>query len=721
MKRLFTLLSIVLISITTFAQDKLTLEDIWVTYKFYPASVDEINSSNDGQTYTILAFRSKIERYKYSNGKLVETVLSLSDIPDKNKPKSIYEYSFSNDESKILIASDVEHIYRHSYRANFFVWDIKTKQLTPVYTNAKQQEASFSPDGSKVAFVVDNNLYIKDLSSNKITQITTDGKKNFIINGIPDWVYEEEFSFARAYEWSPNSDRIAFLRFDESDVKEYSFPVYGDLYPEQYTYKYPKAGEKNSIVTVHIYDLNTGKTIQPEIRKWDDYYIPRIKWTKNNNLLLIERMNRLQNELDMLLCNAQDGKLQEIYVEKDEKYIEINDFLTFLPDGKQFIMASEKDGYQHLYLYDLNGNLVNQITKGKWEVVDFKGYDSKHDWLYYLSNEISPTCKTLYKIHLDGSGKTLVSPEHGVSDAEFSSNFSYYILSHSTANTPPVYTLFNAKGRSIRVLEDNHALAEKIKAYNLPKKEFFTVTVTDGTKLNGWMIKPANFDKNKKYPVFMTVYGGPGNQTVIDQWEYTALWHDYIADQGYIVVSVDNRGTNGRGKAFRQATYGQMGKIETQDQIDVVKYLRQLPYIDSLRVGIQGWSYGGFMATSCLEKGAEYFKAAIAVAPVTNWRYYDSIYTERYMGLPQDNAKGYDDNSPINHVKKIKGKFMLAHGTADDNVHFQNTIELIRKLVDANKHFDLMIYPNSNHGIYTGRNTRYHLFSQMTDFILENI
>ena len=328
---------------------------------------------------------------------------------------------------------------------------------------------------------------------------------------------------------------------------------------------------------------------------------------------------------------------------------------------------------------------------------------------------------TLYRIHPDGSEKKIMSPVTGVSDADFSNDFSYFILSHSTANTPSTYTLYNAKGKAIRILEDNHTLVENIQKFNLPKKDFFTVEVTDGTVLNGWMIKPVNFDPNKKYPVFMTVYGGPGNQTVMDQWEYTALWHDYIANQGYIVVSVDNRGTNGRGKAFRQATYGQMGKIETQDQINVVKYLQEQSYIDGNRIGIQGWSYGGFMATSCLEKGAGYFKAAIAVAPVTNWRYYDSIYTERYMGLPQDNAKGYDDNSPINHVKKIKGKFMLVHGTADDNVHFQNSIELITKLVDANKHFDLMIYPNSNHGIYTGRNTRYHLFSQMTDFILKNI
>lgn len=721
MKQIIFFYLVIFFNLISFSQNKLTLEDIWITYKYFPHAIDDIQSSNDGKTYTILTLRSKIERYGYNKGKFIETVFSLSDIKGKDTPQSIYRYDFSKDETKILFSSNVEHVYRHSYLANFYVWNIKAKKLLPVYTKAKQQAASFSPDGKKVAFVSDNNLYINNIETGEITQITTDGKKNFIIYGIPDWVYEEEFSFSKAYQWSPESDQIAFLRFDETDVKEFQFPVYGNLYPEQYTYKYPKAGEKNSVVTLHIYNLNTKKTIQPDIRKWDDYYIPSIKWTQNNNLLLVERLNRLQNELNLLLCNSQNGETKEIYVEKDEKYIEINDFTTFLPDGKHFIMASEKDGYQHLYLYDLNGNLINQITKGNWEVSDFKGYDSKNNWLYYLSTEISPTCRTLYKIHIDGTNKTLMGPKNGVSDVSFSNNYSYFILSHSTANTPVTYTLYNNKGKVIRVLESNNTLKETFQTLHLPSKDFFSVKVTDGTILNGWMIKPNNFDPNKKYPVFMTVYGGPGNQTVMDQWEYTSLWHAYIANQGYIVVSVDNRGTNGRGKKFRQATYGQMGKIETADQIDVVKYLQTLSFVDSQRIGIQGWSYGGFMAISCLEKGARYFKSAIAVAPVTNWRYYDSIYTERYMGLPKDNAKGYDENSPISHIKNIKGSLMIIHGTGDDNVHFQNTIELITKLVDANKHFHLMIYPNSNHGIYTGRNTRYHLFTEMTDFILQNI
>ncbi len=704
------------------AQDKtqLTLEDIWITYRYYPHSIDEFRSF-DQETYTTLEAGSNIIRYKYKNGKVVDTLFALDKLPSTVSVRRISDYHFSKDHSKILFATAIEHIYRHSFRANFFVWDIKTKTLLPLCDTTKQQEASFSPDGKKVAFVMHNNIYCLDIASKKTEQITFDGAKNKILNGIPDWVYEEEFSFAKAYEWSPEGHYLAFMRFDESAVKEYSFPVYNGLYPQLYTYKYPKAGETNSTVTVHIYNFETKKTIEADTRKFDDQYIPRIKWTQNDNVLSIYRMNRLQNELDLLLCDADNGNTKEILKDNDSKYIEINDFLTFLPNKKQFIFSSERDGYCHLYLYDINGKLINQITKGNWEVVDFKGYDNESGSLYYVSTEQAPYQRDLYSIRLNGTKKTRISKEDGVNDASFSKDFSYYILSHSTANTTPTYTLFNKKGHKIRVLEDNKALNEQLAKLNLPQKEFIQITVSDGTVLNGWMIKPANFDSKKKYPVFMTVYGGPGNQTVMDQWEYTSLWHRYIADQGYIVVSVDNRGTNGRGRDFRQATYGKMGKIETKDQMDVAKYLQSLPYVDGTRIGIQGWSYGGFMATSCLEKGNKIFKAAIAVAPVTNWRYYDSIYTERYMGLPKDNKAGYDENSPINYVRKIKGHFMLVHGTADDNVHFQNSIELIKKLIAANIHFKLMTYPNSNHGIYTGRNTRYHLFTEMTDFIKENI
>ncbi len=711
------------VGLASFAQKQITLEDIWAYYTFFPKYLDNMVSSKDGQTYTVLKF-GKVVRYSYKSGKEKETVLSaslLKDLDGADKIGTIDSYVFSPDESQILFATHTEHIYRWSRKAFWYVYRFSSKQLIPLNDTAKQQEPSFSPDGKKVAFVVENNIYIKDLETGKTEQITTDGKTNRIINGIPDWVYEEEFSFSKAYEWSPDGKNLAYLKFDESQVKEYCFPVYDGLYPSEYRYKYPKAGETNSTVTLHVYNLPSGKTTDVDARLYDDQYIPRIKWTKNPSLLSFIVMNRLQNELNLMLYDLNAHTTAPLLKEKDDKYIEINDALTFLDNGKEFLWLSEKDGYNHLYLYDMNGNEKKQLTQGQYEVLEVKGVDPKTGYIYYIADEESPYTKDVFRIKTDGTGKEKLSKESGVNNIYPNRTFSYYILSHSDVNTPETYVLYNAKGKKIRTVEDNAALKEKLKEYQLPKKEFFSFTTDYGVKLYGWMIKPSHFDFTKKYPVFMTVYGGPGHQTVMNQWEYTALWHYYLAEQGYIVVSVDNRGTNGRGKEFRQATYGQMGKLETEDQIATVKYLQNLPYVEKNRIGIQGWSYGGFMALSCLEKGNRYFKAAISVAPVTNWRYYDSIYTERYMGLPQDNAKGYDDNSPINHVSKIKGKFLLIHGTADDNVHFQNSVELIKKLVEKNIYFDLMIYPNSNHGIYTGRNTRYHLFKKMTDFIMQNI
>ena len=723
MKRLALALVAAVISLQGIAQKQLTLEDIWAYYKFFPKQLDNMVSSNDGKTYTVLQF-GKIIRYSYKSGKKEGVVFDLQMVKDDPAYKNIGtvdSYIFSPDETKILFATKTKHIYRHSKKAYYYLYDFKTKKLTSLYDKDKQQEPSFSPDGKKIAFVSNNNIYIKDIESGKVTQITKDGEKNKIINGIPDWVYEEEFSFAKAYEWSPDGKNLAYLKFDESKVKEYCFPVYDGLYPSEYRYKYPKAGETNSTVTLHVYNLEKGKTADVPAKIYDDQYIPRIKWTKNPAILSFIVMNRLQNELNLMAYEVTSGNTSTLLKETDKKYIEINDALTFLDNGKEFIWLSEKDGYNHLYLYDMNGNQLKQLTKGNYEVLEVKGVDKKTGYIYYIANETSPYTKDVFRIKTDGTGKQKLSVGEGVNDIYLNKNFTNYIISYSNAETPVSFTLFNAKGKKIRVIEDNAELKATLKEYNLPKKEFFSFTTEYGVKLYGWMIKPSNFDPKKKYPVFMTVYGGPGYQTVMDEWDYTSMWHRYIAEQGYIVVSVDNRGTNGRGKEFRQATYGQMGKLETEDQISVVKYLSKLPYVDSGRIGIQGWSYGGFMALSCLEKGNKYFKAAISVAPVTNWRFYDSIYTERYMGLPQDNAKGYDENSPMNHVSKIKGKFLLMHGTADDNVHFQNSIELIKKLVEKNIYFNLMIYPNSNHGIYTGPNTRYHIFKMMTDFILNNI
>jgi len=581
--------------------------------------------------------------------------------------------------------------------------------------------AEFSPDGNKVAYVKENNLYYYDLNTKKETQITNDGKINEIINGAPDWVYEEEFSFNKAYQWSPDSKNLAFIRFDESNVKEFNLTMYENLYPTWYKYKYPKAGEDNSIVNVKIFNLKSNKTLNVDIGEETDIYIPRIKWTQDASKLSVQRLNRLQNHFEILLADASTGKTSLLYNETNKCYVEVNDNLTFLKNKKEFILTSEKGGYNHIYLYDITGKEIRQITKGDWEVTKFLGINEETNMLYYISTEMSPTQRDMYSIKIDGTGKTKMTQKPGVNDVDFSEGFKYYVNYHSSANVPSSVVLYNIKGKQIRVLEDNADLQAKIKEYKINNKEFFTFKTSEDVELNGWMIKPYNFDETKKYPVFMTVYGGPGRQTVMDDWEYTALWHQHIANLGYIVVSVDNRGTDGRGSEFRRSTYGQMGKLETMDQIEAAKYLGSLPYVDAKRIGIQGWSYGGYMSTLCITKGNEFFKTAIAVAPVTNWRYYDSIYTERYMGLPKDNADGYDENSPINFVKKLKGKYMLVHGTADDNVHFQNTVELVDALVQADKQFDLMFYPNSNHGIYTGRNTRYHLFTKMTDFIKENL
>ncbi len=722
MRKYLTIALAFIIIGTSNAQEKkeITLEDIWTFYTFYPKSIDGLRSMNDGEHYTQLNLSRDIEKYSFKKGTKIATIFSLKDLPD-NTIKKISDYRFNKDESKILITTNKQQIYRHSFTASYYIWDINQKKLISLPNNEGIMLADFSPDGNKLAYVRNNNLYYFDIQQQKETQITTDGKINEIINGAPDWVYEEEFSFNKAYEWSPDGKNIAFIRFDESKVKEFNLTMYEGLYPTWYKYKYPKAGEDNSIVSVKIYNISTQNTINADIGKETNIYIPRIKWTQDPGKLSIQRLNRLQNKFEILIANATTGETTLLYEETDKCYIEINDNLTFLKNKKQLILTSEKSGYNHIYLYDTEGKEIRQITKGKWEVTKFLGYNENTKTIYYISTEMSPTQRDLFSISIDGTNKKRMTKNNGVNDIEFSKGYKYYVNYHSSANTPPSVVLYNIKGKQIRILEDNTGLKNKIKEYNFTKKEFFKFTTSEQVELNGWMIKPYNFDKTKKYPVFMTVYGGPGRQTVMDDWEYTALWHQYIANLGYIVVSVDNRGTDGRGSAFRRATYGQMGKLETQDQIEAAKYVGSLPFVNSQRIGIQGWSYGGYMSTLCITKGNEYFKMAIAVAPVTNWRYYDSIYTERYMGLPQDNADGYDENSPINFVKKLKGKYLLIHGTADDNVHFQNTVELVDALIQADKQFDLVFYPNSNHGIYTGRNTRHHLFTKMTDFIKENL
>lgn len=728
MKKLSTfsiLITLLLSAIASYGQQNkkdITLESIFKEGQFYQRSVYGLRSMKDGDHYTTLEEGKKIVKYAYKSGKEEETIFNLDKI--KSDFSHFSNYQFSPNEQKILLQANTESVYRRSFTATFYIFDRKSEELYPLSQGTRQQLAFFSPNGEKVAFVRDNNLFYTDLTNKKETQITTDGKYNHIINGTTDWVYEEEFAITKGLSWSPEGDKIAFFRFDEGHVKQFNMNMFNrQLYPINYTFKYPKAGEANAFVTIHVYDLNSDKTTQMDTGEEKDQYIPRIKWTQDNNKLAIIRMNRLQNHLDILLANSKNGETEVLYSENNKYYIsQIDDnYATFLEDGKHFVINSEKDGYNHFYLYNMDGELVNQITKGNWEATDLLGIDEKQERLYYISAEQSPLQRAVYAIDLDGTNKEKLSEQEGTNYAVFSDGFKYYINYYSNANTPNYITLHGKKGKLIRVLEDNQHLKDNLEAYGFTKKEFFTInTPSSKWDLNAYMLKPANFDENKEYPLFMFLYGGPGSQQVLDSWSGRMPWFQLLAQQGYLVVCVDNRGTGARGEEFKKMTYGQLGKYETIDQIEAAQYLSKLPYVDENRTGIFGWSYGGFMSSSCLFKGNDVFEMAIAVAPVTNWRFYDSIYTERFMGLPQENADGYDDNSPINFCDKLNGDYLLIHGTGDDNVHVQNSIELIESLVQHNKQFQMQFYPDKNHGIYGG-NTSLHLYTRMTDFIQEKL
>lgn len=724
MKRI-ALILLAFLFVTASAQKKqITTEDVWRDYTFFPVMFPGFNSMNDGTHYTQTEQNGDLTKYQLKTGKQVAILVKNTELVPEGKaaPIKIEEYSFSDDESKLVIRNEYTPIYRRSGTATYYVFDFKSRKLRALSEHGKQMFATVAPAGNKVAFVRENNIFVKDLDNNTEMQITTDGENNKIKNGWADWVYEEEFSKAEAFAWNSAGDKIAYIRFDESRVREFEMALYKGLYPEQYRFKYPKAGEDNSIVSVHIYDLNTKKTVRVDIGKETDIYIPRITWTNDPNILSVQRMNRLQNKLELLFADATTGSTKVVLTETAKTYIDITDDLTFLEKNKGFIWSSEKDGFNHLYYYDFNGKLINQVTKGNWDVMSFKGFDESSNTLYYTSTEVSATDRDLYAISLDGKKKTKLSVQKGTTDADFSQSFKYYVSSYSNANTPPVYELHSANGKLIKVLEDNKALRDKLSGYETAKKEFFTFKTSEGAELNGWMMKPSNFDPNKKYPVFMVGYGGPGSNECNNQWElFDYPWHNVMCSNGYIVVCVDNRGTMGRGRDFKHSTYLQLGKLECIDQIEAAKYLGSQAYVDKSRIGFMGWSFGGYLSSLLITKGADYFKANIAVAPVTNWRYYDNIYTERFMRRPQENASGYDDNSPVNFVKSIKGRYLLIHGTADDNVHFQNSMEMCNALVKNNIPFEFMAYPNKNHGIGGGGNTRLHLFSKILEFVKRNL
>ncbi len=722
MKKLYTTLLLVTVSVSLFAQKKIALEDILLYNTFRPSTVSGFVPSIDGKSYYNFEGNDTafIVKYSYKTGRAIEKVFSIYDMDINIGEYQYYYYTFSADETKLLIGVKTERIYRHSTRSKYYVFDLKERKAYNV-ADEKVRYATFSPDGSKVAYVSGNNLYYTDYQSGATTQVTTDGKDDAIINGAVDWVYEEEFTMSQGFEWSPDGKKIAFYRFDESGVKKFSMDIYGSLYPEQDVFKYPKAGEDNSVVDVKIYNLETKKIIELDEGSENDQYIPRIKWTQDPNLLSFHRMNRKQNKLELILANATTGSLKTIYTETNKYYIDVTDNLTFLNDGKHFIFSSEKSGYNHLYLFTMDGKEVRQITTGNWEVDAFYGTDEKNKYLYFTSTEVSPINRELYKIDLKGKKKTQLTKGGGYHYITFNPPMTYYMDIHSTANTPYVQSIYDNKGKLVRELANNKELETTMKEHGFANVEFSTLKTSEGVELNYWMVKPKDFDPNKKYPLLMFVYGGPGNQQVMNRWGGSrAIWNQYMTQQGFIVACVDNRGTGGRGEEFKKLTYKQLGKYETIDQIEAAKYFGNQNYIDASRIGIWGWSYGGYMSSLCISKGADVFKSAVAVAPVTNWRYYDNIYTERYMQRPQENADGYDDNSPINHVEKIKGDYLIIHGTADDNVHFQNSVEMVEAMINKGVKFDSEYYPNKAHGI-GGRRTQYHLYNRISSFFIEKL
>ncbi len=721
MRKSYILFLFLVLNTVVFAQKQITIEQIYRGF-FRAEDLEELQVLHKSNTYAVLEEEGSgfaINLYDFATRKKIETIFQTSRFSETKE--GIDGFQFSDDDKYILITAESTPIFRRSFLARYFLYDTVTKQLISI-TDKPIQEPQLSPDGTKICFARDNNLYLFNVSSKTVTPITTDGLKNKVINGITDWVYEEEFSFVKAYQWSTDSKTIGFIRFDETDVPEFTMNVYGqNLYPGNETFKYPKAGEANAKVSLHLFDIEKQETKKVDLSAYNDFYIPRIKWSADARFLSVQILNRHQNKLDFYFVDAQTAEKKLLFTETDKAYIDITDNLTFLPKNR-FIWSSEKDGFNHLYLYGSDGKLINQITKGNWEVTAYYGFDEKSKRVFYQSTEEGSTNRTICSIGIDGKNKQKLSQQIGTNTATFSPIFTHFINKFHDSATPPQISLHEStSGKSIQVLLRNEALRSRVAEFKMPEKVFMTVKAADGQDLNAWMVKPADFDAKKKYPLFMYQYSGPGSQQVSNSWnDYDDYWFKMLAQQGYIVVCVDGRGTGFKGAAFKKCTQGDLGNLEVQDQIFVAKSLAKYEYIDASRIGIFGWSYGGFMSANCLLKGSDIFKMAIAVAPVTNWRFYDSIYTERYLTTPQENAKGYDDNSPINFVKQLKGKFLLIHGTADDNVHVQNSMRMIEALVQANKQFDWAIYPDKNHGIYGGM-TRIQLYNKMTDFIKNNL
>jgi len=701
---------------SSFAQKEITLEAIWGG-EFRTQYLEEIQHLNNGKEFSVFEFdkekrETKIIAKKYTDVNERRLILSALDISEL----SYFEtYKFNANESKVLLGLDYKQQYRYSSSALYYVYDFNTKKVFQI-GDERIFNPTFSPNGEQIAYVFQNDIYVQNINSNKRIRVTADGLKNKIINGMSDWVYEEEFELVRAYEWNATSTHIAYLKFDESKVLAYSMPVYGTgNYPVNQNFKYPKAGEANSVVSAYVFSLEKKKSAKVSVFKKDSDYIPRLQRTNDSDLFCLQLMNRKQNKLDFNYINLK-GKLEKpFYTETDKAYVEITDDLTFLKDDS-FIKSNEKSGFRHLYHFTKDGKQINQITKGNWEVT--KLYGVHKNVLFYQSTEKGSTERHIYSIHLDGTHKKCLTNDSGVHTANFNKEYTLFLDEFSSTEVPTKTEVKDINTvKVLNTLISNNAIKEKLKLYKFSDKELQTIEI-NGETLNMWMIKPNNFDPSKKYPVLLYQYAGPGSQTVANKWYgYDDYWHQLLANKGYIVTCLDGRGTGYKGRDFKKLTQHQLGKLEAEDQIAFAKKLSESPYVDSSRIGIWGWSYGGFNALNAILKGNEVFKTAIAVAPVTHWKFYDTIYTERFLGTPQNNPKGYDDNSPLSHAEKLKGNVLLVHGTADDNVHLQNTLAMVNAFTRANKQFDLAIYTDKNHGIYGG-NTRLQLYTKMTNYIL---
>lgn len=732
MKKLFVLF-LTLMCLMNLQAQKVTLQDV-ANGTYRAQSIQGLKPMLDGEHYTqISKDHKRIVKYSFRTGKEVEAIFDVTKARNCEL-KRFDDYIMSPDESLILIQTETQPIYRRSFTAVYYLYNVKNRTLEPLSNNGPQQVPLFSPDSHQIAFVRNNNIYlIKLLFGNSESQVTKDGEYNKVLNGIPDWVYEEEFAFNRAFDFSADSRMIAYIRFDESRVPMYSFQWYKGMapektayatYPGSYDYKYPKSGAVNSKVSVHTFDIKSHVTRKMELPIDSDGYVPRIKFTDDPEKLAIMTLNRHQNRFDLYMANPRSAVCKVAVRDEAEQYIKEQAYsnIAFYPEN--MVMMSERDGYNHLYLYTIGGNLVKQITKGKFEVKEFLGWDQKANVFYYTSNEESPLRTAVYKI--DGKGKkTKLSTRTGTNNALFSKNLNYYINTYSSAQTPTLITLNNNKGQEMVTLLDNKELKNKISQLNMPTKEFFTFKTSEGVELNGWMMKPANFNPSKKYPVIMHQYSGPGSQQVLDKWGIGSfgdggMFEAVMCDKGYIMVCVDGRGTGGRGAAFEKCTYLSIGLKEAADQAETAKNLSTLSYVDGSRIGIWGWSYGGYNTLMSMSEGSGAFKAGVAIAAPTDWRFYDTVYTERFMRTPKENGDGYRASSAINHVAALKGKLLLIHGSADDNVHFQNFMEYNEALVQANIQFETQIYTNRNHGI-SGGNTRNHLMNRVVNFFLQNL